>query len=160
MLPSERLASLPYRPGVGIMLLNKENQVFVAKRIDMQIGEAWQMPQGGMDEGENPRETAFREMEEEIGTTKAEVIAESHDWLHYDLPEELVSVVWKGKYRGQRQKWFLMRFTGSDADINIATPHPEFNEWKGAPHAELPNLIVPFKQQLYRDILKEFALYL
>lgn len=142
-----------------MMLLNAEGHVFVAKRIDM-TSEAWQMPQGGIDKGESPREAAFREMLEEIGTDKAEIIAESLDWLHYDLPEHLISKVWKGRYRGQAQKWFLLRFTGSNADINIDTEHPEFLEWKWASPQDLPSLIVPFKQKLYEEILKEFAPYL
>ena len=141
------------------MLLNDANQVFVAKRIDMRA-EAWQMPQGGIDEGEDPHTTAFREMEEEIGTAKGEVIAESANWLTYDLPEALIPKVWNGKYRGQEQKWFLMRFTGKDSDINIETEHPEFLECKWADPQTLPDIIVPFKKQLYADILAEFQGYL
>ena len=150
---------LPYRPGVGMMLLNDKRQVFVARRIDMK-SEAWQMPQGGIDDGESPRETCLRELQEEIGTDKAEIIAETHDWLHYDLPPELIPIIWKGQFRGQRQKWFLLHFTGTDSDIDIETEHPEFLEWKWANPAELPNFIVPFKQQLYHDLLKEFGRYL
>ena len=158
-MTSSDLSHLPYRKGVGIMLLNPAGQVFVAKRIDMRA-EAWQMPQGGIDEGEDPRSTAFREMEEEIGTAKGEIIAESEDWLTYDLPEELIPKVWGGGYRGQKQKWFLMRFTGEDSEINIATEQPEFLEWKWADAADLPALIVPFKRTLYEDILREFSGYL
>lgn len=149
---------LPYRDGVGIMLLNAANEVFVARRIDMR-SEAWQMPQGGVDMGETPREAAFREMEEEIGTAKAEIIQESHDWLYYDLPADLVPKVWGGKFRGQKQKWFLMRFTGTDADINIETPHPEFLEWKWSPVDQIVELIVPFKRELYQQVLNEFSAY-
>lgn len=149
------MSQLPYRPGVGIMLLNAANEVFVAKRIDM-TSEAWQMPQGGIDDGEDPRATALRELEEEIGTRKASIITESREWLVYDLPEHLVPIIWHGRFRGQRQKWFLMRFEGTDADINIATEHPEFSEWKWVPMETLPDVIVPFKRQLYVDIVEEF----
>lgn len=148
---------LPYRPCVGLMLLNKNRHVFVARRIDMKIGEAWQMPQGGIDAGEEPRHAAMRELEEEIGTARAEIIAESKGWLNYDLPDELVAKVWGGKYRGQTQKWFALRFTGSDRDINIATANPEFSEWKWVKHNELPEIIVPFKKKLYEDIVREFS---
>ena len=146
---------LPYRDGVGIMLLNQSNHVFVAKRIDMR-SEAWQMPQGGIDPGETPLEAATRELMEEIGTSKGDIIQESQDWLYYDLPDELVPIIWKGRFRGQKQKWFAMRFTGTDADINIHTAHPEFSEWKWAPMLSLPDLIVPFKRQIYTDIITEF----
>ncbi len=145
-----------YRAGVGIMLLNSANLVFVARRLDMS-SQAWQMPQGGIDGGETPRDAAFRELEEEIGTDKAVILAESRDWLRYDLPAELAGKAWGGRYRGQRQKWFAMRFTGSDGDIDLATEHPEFSDWKWAPADSLPQLIVPFKRQLYLDVLAEFA---
>lgn len=150
--------SLPYRPGVGLLLLNREDKVFVAKRIDMRT-EAWQMPQGGIDEGENPRATALRELEEETGIppAKATIIAESDGWVTYDLPPELVPNVWGGKYRGQKQKWFALRFMGEDSDINIETEHPEFHEWKWAELHELPALIVPFKRELYEKVVAEFA---
>lgn len=151
--------SLSYRQGVGIMLLNTQNLVFVAKRIDTRA-EAWQMPQGGIDKGEDARSAAMRELREEIGTNHAEIIAESTDWYRYDLPPELIPTIWGGKYRGQKQKWFLMRFLGADSDIDIATEHPEFLEWKWAEPATLPDLIVPFKRQLYTDLLVEFAGYL
>ena len=147
--------SLPYRPCVGIMLLNRDGAVFVAKRIDMP-SDAWQMPQGGIDRGEDPRAAALRELEEEIGTAKAEILCESRVWLKYDLPVELSGGIWGGRYRGQRQKWFVMRFTGSDADINLATEHPEFDAWQWVAADRLPDLIVSFKRQLYIDILAEF----
>ena len=150
------LAERPYRPGVGIMLLNASSLVFVGQRID-NPADAWQMPQGGIDEGEEPLAAAWREMHEEIGTDKAELVAESRDWLHYDLPAELADRIWKGRYRGQRQKWFVFRFRGRDDDINIATRHPEFRSWKWAPMAALPDMIVPFKRKLYRDLTAEFA---
>ena len=148
--------TLPYRPCVGMMLLNLEGLVFAAKRIDT-IAEAWQMPQGGIDAGEDAREAALRELEEEIGTNKAEIIAESREWLSYDLPDHLVPKLWGGKYRGQTQKWFALRFTGSDSDINIATKHPEFSEWKWVPRDTLPDLIVPFKRELYIRVVEEFS---
>ena len=147
--------SLPYRPCVGIMLLNQARHVFVAKRIDMP-SDHWQMPQGGIDKGEDPAEAALRELAEEIGTDSAEIIGESSRWLHYDLPPQLVGRVWKGRYRGQRQKWFAMRFAGTDADIDIETEHPEFSAWRWAEPETLPDIIVPFKRQLYVDVLDEF----
>ncbi len=148
---------LPYRPCVGIMLVNMAGKVFVGQRIDNMV-EAWQMPQGGIDPGEEPRETALRELEEETGIRPeyVEIIAKAKDEHLYDLPEELVGTIWGGKYRGQRQVWFLARFVGSDEDVNIATKHPEFAAWKWADPETLPDLIVPFKKKLYRDILKEF----
>jgi putative (di)nucleoside polyphosphate hydrolase len=149
------LNGLPFRPGVGIMLLNPLNRVFVARRIDMP-SEAWQMPQGGIDPGETPRAAAFRELKEEVGTDKAEMLAESPIWRSYDLPAELIGKLWGGRYRGQTQKWFALRFTGTDADINIATEEPEFLDWKWAELAELPALIVPFKRKLYEELVEEF----
>jgi len=150
-----------YRPAVGIMLLNRDRRVFVGRRIDMPAGlAAWQMPQGGIDEGETPRQAALRELHEEVGTDKAEIIGESQGWLHYDVPPELVPPVgglWGGRYRGQRQKWFAMRFLGEDADIDpAAAEHPEFDTWEWVEPARLPALIVPFKRQLYLDVLEEF----
>ncbi|MFQ5773696.1 MAG: RNA pyrophosphohydrolase [Kiloniellaceae bacterium] len=148
-------ARLPYRPGVGLMLLNRRGQVFVARRIDTP-GAAWQMPQGGIDEGETPREAAWRELREEVGTTKAEIVAESRAWLRYDLPPDLVPKVWGGRFRGQKQKWFALRFLGTDADIDIATAEPEFSAWRWAELDELPELIVPFKRRLYVELVAEF----
>jgi len=145
-----------YRPAVGIMLLNPRGEAFVARRIDMPRTSAWQMPQGGIDAGETPRQAALRELKEEIGTDEAEILGESRRWLKYDLPVELAGTVWGGHYRGQRQKWFAMRFTGRDSDINLATEHPEFDIWKWVAPLQLPELIVPFKRQLYIDILAEF----
>jgi putative (di)nucleoside polyphosphate hydrolase len=145
-----------YRPGVGIMLLDAERRVFVGRRVDM-AGENWQMPQGGIDRGESPLEAALRELKEEIGTDKAEFLAESAGWLRYEVPHGVARRVWQGRYRGQMQKWFAMRFTGTDGDIDVATAHPEFNAWRWVAAAELPTLIVPFKRQLYHDILAEFS---
>jgi putative (di)nucleoside polyphosphate hydrolase len=145
-----------YRPAVGIMLLNNLGQVLVARRTDMQAMPAWQMPQGGIDAGETPRQAALRELAEEIGTCNAEIIAESREWMVYDLPAELARSRWSGRYLGQRQKWFVMRFAGSDADIDVATKHPEFDAWRWVAPEQLPELIVSFKRQLYIDILTEF----
>ncbi|WP_439816567.1 RNA pyrophosphohydrolase [Zavarzinia sp. CC-PAN008] len=147
--------SLPYRPGVGLMLLSATDHVFVARRIDT-AAEAWQMPQGGIDEGEEPAEAALRELEEEIGTAKARIIAESRSWISYDLPPALVPRVWGGRFRGQRQKWFALRFEGTDRDIDIATRHPEFNAWKWVPMDALVDVIVPFKRDIYRQVVEEF----
>jgi len=145
-----------YRPGVGVMLLDAQKRVFVGRRIDME-GDNWQMPQGGIDKGETPREAALRELKEEAGTDHAEFLAEAARWLRYDVPKEVAGRLWRGRYRGQMQKWFAMRFTGRDGDIDLATHHPEFNAWKWVAPAELPRLIVPFKRRLYLDILAEFA---
>ncbi|QEX19537.1 RNA pyrophosphohydrolase [Hypericibacter terrae] len=154
--PGESVATLPYRPGVGIMLLNDEGSVFVAQRIDMP-SDAWQMPQGGIDKGETPLEAAWREMLEEIGTNRAELLAESRDWLTYDLPRDLATRLWRGRFRGQRQKWFAFHFTGTDRDIDITShDHPEFSNWRWAPMIDLPALIVPFKRQLYQQLVDEF----
>ena len=129
--------------------------MFVAQRIDTQEP-AWQMPQGGLDKGEDPYTAALRELEEETGTNKATLIAETEDWLRYDLPDDLQTKMWKGKYRGQEQKWYLMRFTGTDADINIETEHPEFSKWKWAEFTTLPDMIIGFKKELYRQIVEAF----
>ncbi len=146
----------PYRPGVGLMLINRDGLIFVARRIDMP-SEAWQMPQGGIDVGEDPHQAAMRELKEEVGTDKATFLAESRDWYSYDLPAELQGWLWGGRYRGQRQKWFALRFTGEDRDINIATAHPEFLAWKWTRLETLPDLIVPFKRPLYLELIAEFG---
>ncbi len=148
---------LPYRPCVGIMLVNMDGKVFVGQRLD-NVVEAWQMPQGGIDEGEEAKAAALRELQEETGIRPdlVEIIAKAKDEHFYDLPPELVGKLWGGKYRGQRQYWYLARFIGQDSDIDIQTKHPEFREWKWAAPDTLPDLIVPFKRKLYRDILQEF----
>jgi putative (di)nucleoside polyphosphate hydrolase len=145
----------PYRECVGIMLLNRDNQVFVAQRIDQRV-EAWQMPQGGIDPGEDVAAAAFRELCEETGVTNAEIIAQSTAWYPYDLPTDLADKVWQGKYRGQTQKWFAMRFLGEDAEINIATAEPEFSEWRWAPLDSLIDFAVPFKREIYSKVTAEF----
>lgn len=149
---------LPYRKGVGIMLLNEHGNVFVGKRIDTR-SEAWQMPQGGIDEGEDPEATAFRELEEETGITNVTLLYQSKEWHHYDFPEHLVPKLWNGGFRGQKQKWFLMRFNGSDFDINIQTKEPEFCAWKWSSPDDLYDIIVPFKRELYAKIIAEFKSY-
>jgi len=147
---------LPYRSCVGAMLLDSEGRVFAAKRIDTP-GDAWQMPQGGIDHGESPAHAVLRELAEEIGTDKADIIFESERWRDYDLPDELIDRVWGGKYRGQRQKWFALRFTGGDDDIDLeAARHPEFSDWKWVPIDDIASLIVPFKRALYEDVIAEF----
>ena len=147
-----------YRPGVGVMLINPERKVWVGQRLDSTL-EAWQMPQGGLDPGEDPLEGAYRELEEEtgIGRDLIEIVTKAKEELTYDLPDDLVGKMWKGKWRGQRQTWFLARFTGEDSDVNIETEEPEFRAWKWAEPAELPAMIVPFKKELYEQLLKAFA---
>ncbi len=150
--------TLPYRPCVGVMLLNDDGLVFVGNRVD-QTMEAWQMPQGGIDKGETPRQAVMRELKEETGTDKAEIIREHDKWLNYELPDELIGVVWKGKYRGQTQKWFALRFLGDKEDIDLSGHghDQEFSNWKWARMEDLPKLVVPFKRTLYKKIVKAFA---
>jgi putative (di)nucleoside polyphosphate hydrolase len=147
--------SLPYRPCVGMMVFNRHGHVFVGKRVDQTL-EGWQMPQGGIDDGESPHEAAFRELEEEIGTRNVEIVREHKGWLNYDLPPRLIGVALKGKYRGQTQKWFALRFLGRDSEIDVATPHQEFSEWKWMPLEELPRVIVPFKRDTYAKVIDAF----
>jgi len=151
-----------YRRGVGVMLLNEGGKVFVGARID-NTDEAWQMPQGGIDDDDDDEwATALRELEEETGIPPnlVERVSATPERLKYDLPKELRSKLWGGKWKGQDQDWFLARFLGTDADVNIATEHPEFRDWKWIEPTELPELIVPFKRELYRQLLREFADYL
>jgi len=156
MTPDE-ISQLPYRPCVGIMIRNAQGAVFVGQRTD-RFSEAWQMPQGGVDPGEAPRDAALRELWEETGITAdlVEVVAETEDWLPYELPHELVPKLWKGKYRGQEQKWFLLDFKGSDDQVNIATEHPEFAAWRWLPVKDLVDSIVPFKRDVYVAVLAAF----
>jgi putative (di)nucleoside polyphosphate hydrolase len=149
------LEAANYRSGVGIMLLNACNEVFVGQRVRSPSG-AWQMPQGGIDADEEPRAAALRELREEIGTDNVEVLAESRGWLRYDLPVDVAGKAWDGRWRGQQQKWFAMRFLGADADINVATEHPEFSAWRWVPTDRLSELIVSFKRQVYLDVLQQF----
>ena len=150
-----------YRRGVGIMLLNGKGQVWVGRRID-NTDEAWQMPQGGMDKGEEPWATALRELEEEtgIGPQLVEQLTCHPERLRYDLPEALRGSLWGGKWIGQEQDWFLARFLGTDADVNIATAHPEFCDWKWIEARQLPDIIVPFKRDLYRALIEAFREWL
>lgn len=148
-------ASDSYRLGVGIMLINGDGLVFGGRRIDA-ADEAWQMPQGGIDAGETPDAAALRELAEETGVTKAEIIAESRHWMRYDLPSELAAKLWGGRYLGQRQKWFAMRFQGHDEEVDLDAHHAEFSAWKWLEPDDLVRLIIPFKRQLYRDIFDEF----
>jgi len=146
--------TLPLRVGVGIVVLNENNKVFVGKRID-NPGNSWQMPQGGVDKDENMLDAAKRELREETGITKVELIKELNYWLNYQLPKNLIGKIWKGKYRGQTQKWFIMKFLGSAEDININTIHPEFLDWKWIDPKELPSVVVNFKIEVYKKILEE-----
>lgn len=158
-------SALPYRPCVGIMLLNRGGLIWAGRRADAQkeaegFGSWWQMPQGGIDAGEDPAKAAHRELHEETGIRSAEIIQESPGWHHYDLPGELIGVAWGGRYRGQKQKWFAMRFLGSDSEVNIRPPEgleAEFDTWAWVSAAELLDLIVPFKRPVYEVVLGEFA---
>ena len=151
-----------YRPCVGVMLLNAQGLVWIGRRFQKQnddgVGHWWQMPQGGIDEGEEPAVAAMRELEEETAVRSAEIIAEASDWYNYDLPEHLIGHSWKGKYRGQTQKWFAMRFTGQDSEINLAPPghKQEFNQWRWAKMNEMLDLIVPFKKPVYEKVIAAF----
>ncbi|HEX2762254.1 MAG TPA: RNA pyrophosphohydrolase [Allosphingosinicella sp.] len=153
--------ALPYRPGAGIMLLNREGKVFVAQRLDSP-SDAWQMPQGGLDEGEDPQAGALRELEEETGIPahRVEIVARCPIELSYDLPHELVGKLWQGQWRGQRQSWFLCRFLGEDEEVKLDGDHPEFKAWKWVDPATLPDIIVPFKRKLYEDVLNAFQPWL
>jgi len=154
----EQISELPYRPCVGIMLTNPRGHIFVGQRNDRDT-DAWQMPQGGVDKGENTLDAAYRELWEETGVTKKLVTleAESSRLIPYDLPHHIVPTIWKGRYRGQEQKWFLFRFHGADTDINIETEHPEFTRWKWMPKEDLVANIVPFKRAVYEEVLAEFG---
>ena len=158
----EQIAQLPYRPCVGIMLAHPDGRVFVGQRIDApKLGTeaAWQMPQGGVDKGEDPRDAALRELWEETGIPAdlVTIEAQTEDWLPYDLPHDIVPKIWKGRYRGQKQLWFLMRFKGTDDQVNIATDHPEFSEWRWLDADQLVANIVPFKREIYAQVVDAFA---
>ncbi|MCE8512339.1 RNA pyrophosphohydrolase [Ruegeria pomeroyi] len=157
----EQIAALPYRPCVGVVLMNGDGFVFVGQRMD-QNTDAWQMPQGGVDEDEDPYEAALRELWEETGVTAdlVEMVAETEGWLPYDLPHDLVPRIWKGRYRGQEQKWYLFRFTGRDDQIDIKTEHPEFSRWKWQDPGRLVAEIVPFKRDVYERVVAAFAPHL
>ena len=156
------MTDLPYRPNVGAVVFNRDGMVFVARRADMANAEGpaggWQLPQGGIDVGEDPRVAVFRELEEEIGTRKADLIGEHPEWLMYDLPPDLLGIAWRGRYRGQRQRWFALRFTGEDSDIRLdLDPHPEFDAWRWVKLSELPVLAVPFKRAIYETLSQSFV---
>ncbi len=157
---SDNNLDLPYRACVGIMLVNSEGKVWIGDRIgysDDSHDTAWQMPQGGIDKGEEPFEAALRELQEEVGTNKAEIVRESAHWYNYDLPKAIQGKALKGKFRGQTQRWFLLRFTGEDSDIDIAADaHQEFSAWRWADMDELTGLIVPFKRDVYERVVAEF----
>ncbi len=160
MTPQD-IEKLPYRQNVGLMVLNSDGDVFVGQRKDNAVA-AWQMPQGGIDKGEDAQVAALRELEEETGISQdlVSVVAVSDGWIPYDLPHNLVPKLWKGRYRGQKQKWFLLRFHGTDDQINIQTEHPEFSAWRWLKPAELVENIVPFKRDVYVKVVEEFKGYL
>ena len=153
--------SKDYRPNVGMMIINQKKEIFVGKRID-HPSNFWQMPQGGIDNQEIPSTAALREMEEEVGIkkNKVDLLTESKDWYYYSIPSDLAKTLWKGKYKGQRQKWFLYKFKGTDKDINIHTEHPEFSDYKWVTKDFLVPNIVPFKKKIYEKLLLEFKDYL
>jgi putative (di)nucleoside polyphosphate hydrolase len=157
-MPAGKHELAGYRSGVGIMLLSRGGLAFVGHRIRMPAGLArWQMPQGGIDTGETPRQAALRELREEIGTSRADILAKSRGWFYHDVPEEIAQGIMGGRYRGNRQKWFAMRFSGADADINLATEHPEFDAWEWVSPERLPELVAPFMRRLYLDVLAGFV---
>src|SRR5271169_4844445 len=161
-----RFEDLPYRPCVGVMVLNRDGLAFIGRRIGgpehVDLTHSWQMPQGGIDSGEEPWPAALRELREETNIRTVERLGEISDWLTYDIPREIVGQAWKGKYRGQKQKWFALRFTGTESEIDIATPgggahKPEFIAWRWEPMERLPDLVVPFKRPVYERVVREFG---
>ena len=159
---SRKKDDLLYRPCVGVMLLNADSHVWIGRRLDAANeegrGEWWQMPQGGIDKGEDPAKAVMRELYEETGVRSAEIIAEAPEWYNYDLPKHLIGKSWKGKYRGQTQKWFAARFTGKDSEINLAPPghKQEFDQWRWARMDEIAGIIVPFKKPVYEQVIAAF----
>ena len=159
-----RYQNLPYRPCVGMMVLNRAGRVFIGRRFDgpehVDEAHAWQMPQGGLDPGEDPYPAALRELTEETNITSVDLLAETPEWLFYDLPPELVPRAWGGRYRGQKQKWYALRFTGPEGEIDVAHPagghEPEFCEWRWVKMRELPDLIIPFKRKVYEQVVAAF----
>lgn len=166
--PSPDMEIIPldpyYRLGVGMMIINEQKKIFIAKRIDIRNetpdDHSWQMPQGGVDHGEPPYQAALRELHEEIGTDKVSLIAQSSEWIRYDLPEHLANKLWGGRYLGQKQRWYLFQYEGNDSDFNLETKHPEFCDWKWESPERLPELVVYFKRKLYERVLEEFSDYL
>ena len=150
----ENFQKLPYRNGVGIVVLNQENKVFVAKRIDNPKN-FWQMPQGGVDEGEDLLNAAYRELKEETSIFNVKLIKEIEDWTQYDLPSKLIGIIWKGRYKGQKQKWFIFKFLGNDTEINIKTKNPEFLDWKWIEIGKITEIVVDFKKEVYQKVEKE-----
>jgi putative (di)nucleoside polyphosphate hydrolase len=165
MPPSKDVSDLPYRPCVGIMVLNRAGQAFIGARSDgpehVDATHAWQMPQGGVDPGEDPRRAALRELYEETNIRSVERLGEIAEWLTYDIPPELIGQAWGGKYRGQKQKWYALRFTGDEREIDIAHPGgghaPEFLAWRWEPMTTLPALVVPFKRKVYEQVVTSFS---
>ncbi|MFY0619929.1 RNA pyrophosphohydrolase [Shimia sp.] len=157
-MTSAEVSNLPYRKNVGVMLVNAQGHVFVGQRIDSRVA-AWQMPQGGIDKGEEARDAALRELEEETGVSPdlVTIEAETDGWIAYDLPPDIQAKIWKGKYRGQKQKWYLMRFHGTDDQVNIVVDHQEFSEWRWLPVDQLVDNIVPFKRAVYEQVVAAFA---
>lgn len=160
-LSAEEIAKLPYRKNVGVMLVNEYGHAWVGQRLDSEVP-AWQMPQGGIDKGEDPQTAALRELEEETGVSPdlVSTIAETAGWVAYDLPHNIVPKIWKGRFKGQEQKWFLFRFHGSDDQINIEVEHPEFSQWRWLPVDEVVAQIVPFKRGVYEQVIEEFRSHL
>lgn len=149
-------AGRPYRPGVGIMLANPSGNILIGKRVDM-VRDAWQMPQGGLDHGESADDALWREMQEEIGTVNAGIVARARNWMHYDFPPEIAPTLWGGRFSGQIQLWYLLRFAGDDGEIVLDTHHPEFSEVRWVPPAQLPDMVIWFKRDSYLALLREFA---
>jgi putative (di)nucleoside polyphosphate hydrolase len=160
-----RFEDLPYRPCVGVVVLNRDGKVFVGHRIEgsehIDAAHSWQMPQGGIDPGEDPWPAALRELREETNICSVERLGEIGEWLTYDIPREIVGLAWKGKYRGQKQKWFALRFTGEESEIDLANPagahEPEFSAWRWEPMHNVPDLVVPFKRAVYERVVREFS---